>query len=103
MDGEHQRITDRLAAVKTIFGWTIQGACTIGEMSNNIQNTSTLCSSSCFENMWALESLGIRSDEMEKNAFTKELQMKCITKTKTRYEAALPWKKFNGQLEENRD
>ncbi|XP_055919454.1 uncharacterized protein LOC129951366 [Eupeodes corollae] len=100
--GRYKRITSLLTAVDTIFGWTLQGPCDTGDIMSN-ESVSTLLSSISFEEMWRLETIGIRGDEIEMNEFTKELQTKCIRKTETRYEALLPWKTFNGQLGNNKE
>ncbi|XP_055906898.1 uncharacterized protein LOC129942111 [Eupeodes corollae] len=100
--GRYKRITSLLTAVDTIFGWTLQGPCDTGDIMSN-ETVSTLFSSISFEEMWRLDTIGIRGDEMEMNEFTKELQTKCIRKTETRYEALQPWKTLNGQLGNNKE
>ncbi|XP_064461678.1 uncharacterized protein LOC135371619 [Ornithodoros turicata] len=99
--GESQRIDDNLFAVNTIFGWTLQGpsemsgnlCATVGVFRLTVDNNENDVSSQ-LQSFWALEHIGISTNECdeENNGVLEQFNATIKIKDK-RYEVGLPWTK----------
>ncbi|KAG5866658.1 hypothetical protein JTB14_018603 [Gonioctena quinquepunctata] len=110
--GETEKISERLTAVNTKFGWTLHGPASIDSFDVN-QNIVTLLHATMLENedesnesidikkFWDLETLGIRDNEEISNEFTQHFSKNNIVMRRNRYEVSLPWKNPNINLDHN--
>ncbi|XP_040066221.1 uncharacterized protein LOC120839888 [Ixodes scapularis] len=112
VSGEVRKIHGSLVALKTDFGWTLQGpvpqvssvlSCTTVAVLNTGVAKPTLSLSNELRAFWELESLGISvndsprgKEEQVREDFTSSLAL-----VMGRYEAKLPWKPLNRPLENN--
>ncbi|XP_040069808.1 uncharacterized protein LOC120842711 [Ixodes scapularis] len=113
VSGEVQKVQGALVAVKTDFGWTLQGpiphsgltaSCSTAAVLKANVGGSTCSLSTELRSFWELESMGITDPNLpqkeEENevvrAFTSSIKL-----TTGRYEVALPWKPMNLQLADN--
>ncbi|XP_064479221.1 uncharacterized protein LOC135392441 [Ornithodoros turicata] len=112
--GETEPITDKLFAIKTIFGWTVQGPTSSSPSDNLDTNVGVLRvtaesfedeTSSQLRRFWELEHIGIQHNETEcKEDHTNEVMdhfTKTITKKDGRYEVSLPWTTKKDELPSN--
>lgn len=115
VSGEVRKIQGSLVALKTDFGWTLQGpvpqvasvlSCsTVAVLEIGVAKP-TLSLSNELRAFWELESLGIsvndsprgKEEEQVREDFTSSLAL-----VMGRYEAKLPWKPINRLLENNED
>ncbi|KAG5864405.1 hypothetical protein JTB14_001492 [Gonioctena quinquepunctata] len=110
--GETEKISERLTAVNTKFGWTLHGPASIDSFDVN-QNIVTLLHATMLENedesnesidiktFWDLETLGIRDNEEISNEFTQHFTKNNIVMRRNRYEVSLPWKNPNINSDHN--
>ncbi|XP_064456869.1 uncharacterized protein LOC135367497 [Ornithodoros turicata] len=112
--GETEPITDKLFAIKTIFGWTVQGPTSSSPSDNLDTNVGVLRvtaesfedeTSSQLRRFWELEHIGIQHNETEcKEDHINEVMdhfTKTITKKDGRYEVSLPWTTKKDELLSN--
>ncbi|XP_064486068.1 uncharacterized protein LOC135398613 [Ornithodoros turicata] len=101
--GESQRISDKLFAVNTIFGWTVQGPNTsssscfntgVGVLRVTVESTENEASVE-LQRFWDLEHIGIKPNEVEHDSLWKNEVLaqfrSSIEKKDRRYEVSLPW------------
>ncbi|XP_070378088.1 uncharacterized protein [Dermacentor albipictus] len=112
--GEVKKLQGALVAVKTEFGWTLQGAIpssssaaycsTVAVLRAGVfADTSSL--SKELKSFWELESIGIIDSCAQTNEESEEVMSSfsaSVEKMDKRYEVALPWKPLNMQLADNK-
>lgn len=104
--GEMKKLSERLTAVNTIFGWTFVGMDNHKTLSVNLDLSNVLfvrnsISDINVEDFWTLESIGIASDAtVAKNSTTQFIEDKIVFNGE-RYEARLPWVHDNVTLDSN--
>ncbi|KAH7982788.1 hypothetical protein HPB52_007156 [Rhipicephalus sanguineus] len=111
--GSVKRLTEKLEAVETAFGWVLQGtdttssaaACltSVGVMRISV-NTEPDDVSRQLRSFWELEHLGIVDDAPltnENNDVLREFEDTIVHKN-GRYEVRLPWKENASQLADNK-
>ncbi|XP_053947719.1 uncharacterized protein LOC128856441 [Anastrepha ludens] len=104
--GEIERLQENLVAIKTFFGWTIQGSC--GEKCNtvacNCVESVEESSEKYFdiEKFWSLESIGIKSCQLQQSNPLEGTVFK-ISEVNGRYVVCLPWKNLNEKLNSNKE
>ncbi|XP_042148820.1 uncharacterized protein LOC121837293 [Ixodes scapularis] len=99
--GRIHRLSGRLTAVETVFGWAVQGrtmstsaviSCSqVVVLRTAVQEPQTLPS---FKQSWELENMGVIDASVEDpsdNDVSRDSETK-IAKTKRTYEVGLPWK-----------
>ncbi|XP_055906234.1 uncharacterized protein LOC129941590 isoform X1 [Eupeodes corollae] len=99
--GEHKRLTERLTAINTILGWTIQGPSTTEQkLSDSTCATSlNICACEDIQRLWRLDGLGILSEDKKEVSGDVSLH---ISRKGDRFEASLPWKAISTPLHNNR-
>lgn len=97
---EHKRITEKLTAIDTVLGWTIQGPSFVNATIATQNNFASLnvCICEDVRSFWQLETLGILPNTSK--GVSKDLMM-CLRRSGDRYEALLPWKKTSSILHNN--
>ncbi|XP_070382504.1 uncharacterized protein [Dermacentor albipictus] len=112
--GEEKKLQGALVAVKTEFGWTLQGAipcsssaayCSIVAVLRAGVFADTTSLSKELKSFWELESIGIIDSCAQTNEESEEVMSTFSTsveKMDKRYEEALPWKPLNMQLADNK-
>ncbi|XP_075531538.1 uncharacterized protein LOC142564428 [Dermacentor variabilis] len=112
--GEVKKLQGALVAVKTEFGWTLQGAIpssssaaycsTVAVLRAGVFADTTSLSKE-LKSFWELESIGIIDSSAQTNEESEEVMSTfpaSLEKMDTRYEVALPWKPLNMQLADNK-
>ncbi|XP_030584685.1 uncharacterized protein LOC115779925 [Archocentrus centrarchus] len=107
VSGRVERLTDKLVALESVFGWSVQGPVTMSSVTEaacmHVRIEEEALISSQLKAFWEVDSLGIikhePSDPDEDNAlqmFGKTTQFK-----DGRYEVELPWRHENPELPDN--
>ncbi|XP_030579763.1 uncharacterized protein LOC115776287 [Archocentrus centrarchus] len=107
VSGRVERLTDKLVALESVFGWSVQGPVTMSSVTEaacmHVRIEEEALISSQLKALWEVDSLGIikhePSDPDEDNAlqmFGKTTQFK-----DGRYEVELPWRHENPELPDN--
>lgn len=107
--GEVQKLQGGLVAIKTHFGWTLQGTVPYSNTSTTVavlravvaENKCALTTQ--LKSFWELESMGI-VDQVPHNQEHEEVHKafeSSIKFTNGRYEVALPWKPVDFRLADN--
>ncbi|XP_075559900.1 uncharacterized protein LOC142591457 [Dermacentor variabilis] len=109
-----KKLQGALVAVKTEFGWTLQGAIpssssaaycsTVAVLRAGVFADTTSLSKE-LKSFWELESIGIIDSSAQTNEESEEVMSTfsaSLEKMDTRYEVALPWKPLNMQLADNK-
>ncbi|XP_055914411.1 uncharacterized protein LOC129947754 [Eupeodes corollae] len=94
---KYKRITDKLTAIETVFGWTIQGPLPQTEVSKTSITSLGICVCEEARKFWQLEVLGIALTSNENVDTDLSLNVRRLDH---RFEALLPWKEM-GLLDDN--
>ncbi|XP_037515449.1 uncharacterized protein LOC119391870 [Rhipicephalus sanguineus] len=111
--GDFKKLQGTLVALKTKFGWTLQGAIpcsssaaccsTAAVLRAGVSDDTSLTNE--LKSFWELESIGITDSCAQTNEKSQEIIntfSTSIKKTDKRYEVALPWKPLNIHLAHNK-
>lgn len=109
--GKSKPLKEKLRAVETAFGWSIQGP--VRATVHDVHCTQTIAlktsvagaeATDCLERFWTLESIGVTEDEGVNSAKQRQLDSykESIKRVGSLYEVALPWKP-NVNLNDNRE
>ncbi|XP_036348071.1 uncharacterized protein LOC118757467, partial [Rhagoletis pomonella] len=100
---ESKRISERLVAVKTLFGWTIQGCSSNLAVDSCVLNISDSVGHAFdISNFWRLESVGITNFQSNEDQSVVGKIRLSINRTNGRYVVNLPWRIGSGALADNK-
>ncbi|XP_037503101.1 uncharacterized protein LOC119377876 [Rhipicephalus sanguineus] len=112
--GDFKKLQGTLVALKTKFGWTLQGAipcsssaacCSTAAVLRAGVSDDTTSLANELKSFWELESIGITDSCAQTNEKSQEIIntfSTSIKKTDKCYEVALPWKPLNVHLAHNK-
>ncbi|XP_024119392.1 uncharacterized protein LOC112140627 [Oryzias melastigma] len=105
--GKVQKVTNSLAAVESVFGWTLQGPVNSSEVTDTtcmqISVSEDTQISKQLHAFWEVESLGIVNRQVESSEDLDVLQSfeQTTTFENGRYQVELPWRSDKDQLPDN--